>query len=119
MFRFRLLPTASVGLAVVSRRYHGFTNPAPRRRRLMMAALVGVTAASASAGLMWKRANAEAASSVKHAPRAERSDPLEEEPVKGEELDDDKAMESSGEEGQPEMKKKKPRSGFRDRKVVI
>lgn len=65
------------------------------------------------------RANAEAASSVKHAPRAERSDPLEEEPVKGEELDDDKAMESSGEEGQPEVKKKKPRSGFRDRKVVI
>ncbi|MGH0114607.1 UNVERIFIED_CONTAM: hypothetical protein FKN15_031092 [Acipenser sinensis] len=116
MFLFRLLPAASVGLAVVSRRYHGFTNPASSRRRLMMAALVGVTAASASAGLMWKRANAEAASSVKHAPRAERSDPLEEEPVKGEELDDDKAMESSGEEGQPEMKKKKPRSGFRDRK---
>ncbi|XP_041124406.1 calcium uptake protein 1, mitochondrial-like isoform X1 [Polyodon spathula] len=118
MFRFRLLPAASVGLAIVSRRYHGFANPVPRRRRLMMAALVGVTAASASTGLMWKRANAEAASSVKHAPRAERSDPLEEEPVKGEELDDDKAMESSGEEGQPEGKKKKPRSGFRDRKVM-
>ncbi|RXM35813.1 Calcium uptake protein 1, mitochondrial [Acipenser ruthenus] len=118
MFRFRLLPAASVGLAVVSRRYHGFTNPAPSRRRLMMAALVGVTAASASTGLMWKRANAEAASSVKHSPRSERSDPLDEEPVKGEELDDDKAMESSGEEGQPEGKKKKPRSGFRDRKVM-
>ncbi|MBN3285838.1 MICU1 protein, partial [Polyodon spathula] len=118
MFRFRLLPAASVGLAVVSRRYRGFTNPTPGRRRLMMAALVGVTAASASTGLMWKRANAEAASSVKHAPRTERSAPLEEEPVKGEELDDDKAMESSGEEGQPEVKKKKPRSGFRDRKVM-
>ncbi|XP_018083056.1 calcium uptake protein 1, mitochondrial isoform X3 [Xenopus laevis] len=110
MFRLRFIP-AVAGLAAVSRRYHGVANHTRSRRRLMMAAFVGATAVSASAGLLWKRANAEAQSSVKHNMREESSE-KEKEPE-----DTDQAVESSDEEQQQEGKKKK-RVGFRDRKVM-
>ncbi|KAG8435153.1 hypothetical protein GDO86_013196 [Hymenochirus boettgeri] len=112
MFRLRFIP-AIASLAAVSRRYHGVANTARSRRRLMLAALVGGTAVSASAGLLWKRANAEAQSSVKHNLREENS---EKEKHAG---DAEQAVESSDEDQQQEEgKKKKPRTGFRDRKVM-
>nr|XP_014341256.1 PREDICTED: calcium uptake protein 1, mitochondrial isoform X3 [Latimeria chalumnae] len=114
MFRFRLLP-AVAGLAAVTRRYHGVVHPTRNQRRLMMAAFAGVTAVTATSGLLWKRAHAEAASSVKPNSMAESSEKEEE----GEqETDEEKAVESSSEETVPEGKKKKARTGFRDRKVM-
>ncbi|MEE6488323.1 hypothetical protein FKM82_015195 [Ascaphus truei] len=115
MFRLRFLP-AVAGLAAVSRRYHGVANPARSRRRLMLAAFVGATAVSASAGLLWKRAHAEAQSSVKHNFRGEPNE-KEKEPEDRQNIEE-KAVESSEEDQQPEGKKKKPRTGFRDRKVM-
>nr|XP_015202165.1 PREDICTED: calcium uptake protein 1, mitochondrial isoform X1 [Lepisosteus oculatus] len=114
MFQLRLLPAATVGLVLVTRRHHGFTAPGPSRRRLMMAAAVAVTGMSASAGLLWKRAYAEVGSSVKHdmgpGPKGESG--------KEEESEEEQAVESSGDEAPAEGKKKKQRSGFRDRKVM-
>ncbi|XP_073537793.1 calcium uptake protein 1, mitochondrial [Phyllobates terribilis] len=115
MFRLRFLP-AVAGLATVSRRYHGVANPVHSRRRLMLAAFVGATAVSASAGLLWKRANAEAQSSVKHNLREENNAKAKE--AEDQENSDDQAVESSEEDQQPEGKKKKQRVGFRDRKVM-
>lgn len=55
MFRLRALSAVSVGLAQLSRRYHSGAVRESGRRRLMLAALAGVTGVSASAGLLWKR----------------------------------------------------------------
>uniref|UniRef100_M3ZTQ1 Calcium uptake protein 1, mitochondrial n=1 Tax=Xiphophorus maculatus TaxID=8083 RepID=M3ZTQ1_XIPMA len=116
MFRLRALSAVSVGLTQLSRRYHSRAASTSGRRRLMLAALAGVTGASASAGLLWNRAYADAGPSVQHSER-----------VAGEEADfvrdadSEKSVESSsGDEGaqDEEGKKKKPRSGFRDRKVM-
>ncbi|XP_069466623.1 LOW QUALITY PROTEIN: calcium uptake protein 1, mitochondrial [Ambystoma mexicanum] len=118
MFRLRFLP-AVAGLAAVSRRYHGVAHPASSRRRLMVAAFIGATAASASAGLLWKTAHAEARSSVKHNLRPE-SNEKEKDPEEKENMDDPdtKVAQSSDGEVQTEGKKKKQRTGFRDRKVM-
>lgn len=51
----RALSAVSVGLAQLSRRYHSGASQGFGRRRLMLAALAGVTGVSASAGLLWKR----------------------------------------------------------------
>ncbi|XP_014896228.1 calcium uptake protein 1, mitochondrial isoform X1 [Poecilia latipinna] len=115
MFRLRALSAVSVGLTQLSRRcYHSGAASTSGRRRLMLAALAGVTGASASAGLLWNRAYTDAGPSVQHSER-----------VAGEEADfvrdadSEKSVESSsGDEGDEEGKKKKPRSGFRDRKVM-
>ncbi|XP_054885571.1 calcium uptake protein 1, mitochondrial isoform X2 [Poeciliopsis prolifica] len=116
MFRLRALSAVSVGLTQLSRRYHSGAASTSGRRRLMLVALAGVTGASASAGLLWNRAYADAGPSVQHSER-----------VAGEEADfvrdtdSEKSVESSsGDEGtqDEEGKKKKPRSGFRDRKVM-
>ncbi|XP_032409257.1 calcium uptake protein 1, mitochondrial isoform X2 [Xiphophorus hellerii] len=116
MFRLRALSAVSVGLTQLSRRYHSGAASTSGQRRLMLAALAGVTGASASAGLLWNRAYADAGPSVQHSER-----------VAGEEADfvrdadSEKSVESSsGDEGaqDEEGKKKKPRSGFRDRKVM-
>ncbi|XP_035256464.1 calcium uptake protein 1, mitochondrial isoform X3 [Anguilla anguilla] len=123
MFRLRLLSAAALGLAQLSRRYHAGSAQGASRRRLMLAALVGVTGASASAGLLWTRANAESGSSVRH---EERADPEEAGPAKEAESEEEEVSEgaveaSSGGEDQEagsDEKKKKPRSGFRDRKVM-
>ncbi|XP_063290746.1 calcium uptake protein 1, mitochondrial [Pelobates fuscus] len=115
MFRLRFIP-AVAGLAAVSRRYHGSSNSARSRRRLMLAAFVGATAVSASAGLLWKRAYANGQSSVKHDFREEPSQ--KEKETKDEGDLEDHAVESSDEEQQSDGKKKKPRTGFRDRKVM-
>ncbi|XP_066549150.1 calcium uptake protein 1, mitochondrial [Amia ocellicauda] len=117
MFRWRLLPAAAVGLAMLSRRQHGFSAAGPSRRRVMMATVAGATGAAISAGLLWKRAYAEAASSVKHDFHAE----AREEAGKGDgsEEEEEQAVESGGEEGELlEARKKKQRLGFRDRKVM-
>lgn len=55
MFRLRALSAVSVGLAQLSRCYHTGAVRGPGRRKLMLAALAGVTGVSASAGLLWKR----------------------------------------------------------------
>lgn len=55
MFRVRALSAVSVGLAQLSRRYHSGAVRGSGQRRLMLAALAGVTGVSASAGLLWKR----------------------------------------------------------------
>ncbi|XP_025900810.1 calcium uptake protein 1, mitochondrial isoform X2 [Nothoprocta perdicaria] len=110
MLRFRLLPIAA-GLCAVIRRYHGTTCHPKARRRLVVAAFLGTTAATVSARFLWQRAYAED-SSVKHSPRAEASEKVKPE----EEESGRKAVASGDEEAQPEGKKK--RSGFRDRKVM-
>lgn len=122
MFRLRALTAASVGLAQMSRRYHSGAVRGPSRRRLMLAALAGVTGVSASAGLLWTRAHADAGPSVRHAEQAEAKEAdfaKDAESV----AESEKSVESSsegeeGEEGGGDEKKKKPRSGFRDRKVM-
>uniref|UniRef100_A0A8B9RTF6 Calcium uptake protein 1, mitochondrial n=1 Tax=Accipiter nisus TaxID=211598 RepID=A0A8B9RTF6_9AVES len=117
MFRLRFLPIAA-GLSAVSRRYHGMSYHPRTRRRLVVAAFIGTTAATASARFLWQRAYAEDSSSVKQDPRTEPSEKVkheEEEESSGSE--GRKAVASGDEEAQPEGKKKK-RSGFRDRKVM-
>ncbi|XP_047206757.1 calcium uptake protein 1, mitochondrial isoform X2 [Girardinichthys multiradiatus] len=118
MFRLRALSAVSVGLTQLSRRYHSGPVGGSGRRRLMLVALAGVTSVSASAGLLWKRAYADAGASVQHSEQVAR-----EEADFARDTDSEKSVESSsgdevaqdeGEEG----KKKKPRSGFRDRKVM-
>ncbi|XP_029376453.1 calcium uptake protein 1, mitochondrial isoform X2 [Echeneis naucrates] len=120
MFRLRVLSAVSVGLVQLSRRYHGGAVHVSGRRRLMLAALAGVTGVSASAGLLWTRANADAGPSVRH---SEQPAGQEADFVRESETESEKSVESTsgdkegGEEG-GEGKKKKPRSGFRDRKVM-
>ncbi|XP_030234137.1 calcium uptake protein 1, mitochondrial isoform X2 [Gadus morhua] len=126
MFRLRALSAASVGLALMSRRYHSGPVRTQGRRRLILAALAGVTGISASTGLLWTRAYADAGPSVRHAEGAEPE--AEEFPKDAEsDVESDKSVEAtSGEEegGEEEGgaggegKKKKVRSGFRDRKVM-
>lgn len=55
MFRLRAVSAVSVGLVQLSRRYHSGAVRGSGQRRLMLAALAGVTGVSASAGLLWKR----------------------------------------------------------------
>ncbi|KAL0983719.1 hypothetical protein UPYG_G00131780 [Umbra pygmaea] len=114
MFRLRALSAAAVGLAQFSRRYHGETfRGGTNRRKLMLAALVGVTGASASTGLLWTRAYADAGPSVKHDDHAEAE-------FREAEAESESSIEASGGEAGEEggVKKKKQRSGFRDRKVM-
>ncbi|XP_044276468.1 calcium uptake protein 1, mitochondrial isoform X3 [Varanus komodoensis] len=118
MFRVRFLP-AVAGLAAISRRRYGTAHSLRSHRRLMMVAFAGAAATTASAGLLWKRAHAEASSSVKHDIRAEPGEKTKNrDEVVNEESDDRKAVESSDEDVPTEGKKKKQRSGFRDRKVM-
>ncbi|XP_041922316.1 calcium uptake protein 1, mitochondrial isoform X2 [Alosa alosa] len=121
MFRLRALTVATVGMVQLSRRYHGNATRVPNRRRLLLAALAGVTGVTASTGLLWTRAYAEAAS-VTPEERAEEEEPMKDgAPDNG---SSDSALESSGgeeDEGEDrgtEGKKMKPRVGFRDRKVM-
>lgn len=122
MFRLRALSAVSVGLAQLSRRYHSGAVRESGRRRLMLAALAGVTGVSASAGLLWKRAYADAGSSVRHSEQVSGEEPdFGRHPDS--ETDSEKSVEaSSGDEDEKdeggEGKKKKQRSGFRDRKVM-
>uniref|UniRef100_A0A8B9KCJ3 Calcium uptake protein 1, mitochondrial n=1 Tax=Astyanax mexicanus TaxID=7994 RepID=A0A8B9KCJ3_ASTMX len=117
MYRLRALTAVTVGMAQSSRRFH--SSAAPQRRRLLLAAIAGVTGVSATTGLLWTRANAEAASSVRR-----EEELLEEESLKdvASEAESEGAVESgdSGDEedGGSEGKKKKQRIGFRDRKVM-
>uniref|UniRef100_A0A3P9GZB0 Calcium uptake protein 1, mitochondrial n=1 Tax=Oryzias latipes TaxID=8090 RepID=A0A3P9GZB0_ORYLA len=118
MFRLRALSAVSVGLTQVCRRYHGGAVRGPAQKRLMLAALVGVTGVSAGAGLLWKRAYADAGPSVQH---SERAGGEEADFVRDAGIESEKSVESTGggeEEKDEEGKKKKPRSGFRDRKVM-
>uniref|UniRef100_A0A3Q2SVX9 Calcium uptake protein 1, mitochondrial n=1 Tax=Fundulus heteroclitus TaxID=8078 RepID=A0A3Q2SVX9_FUNHE len=113
MFRLRALAAVSVGLTQLSRRFHSGAVGGSGRRRLMLTALAGVTGVSASTGLLWSRAYADAGPSVQHSEQAagEEADFVRD-------ADSEKSVESSsGDEGE-EGKKKKPRSGFRDRKVM-
>uniref|UniRef100_A0A673HGF9 Calcium uptake protein 1, mitochondrial n=1 Tax=Sinocyclocheilus rhinocerous TaxID=307959 RepID=A0A673HGF9_9TELE len=119
MYRLRALTAVTVGMVQLSRRHHTGAFRSYQRRRLMLAALAGVTGISASAGLLWTRAYAEAGPSVKHEEQMK-----EEEPLKDvvEEAESDGALESSSGEEEDEAgtegKKKKQRVGFRDRKVM-
>uniref|UniRef100_A0A671YSQ8 Calcium uptake protein 1, mitochondrial n=1 Tax=Sparus aurata TaxID=8175 RepID=A0A671YSQ8_SPAAU len=121
MFRLRALSAVSVGLVQLSRRYHSGAVRGSGRRRLMLAALAGVTGVSASAGLLWKRAYADSGPSVQHTehPGTEQADFVRDTEA---EMDSEKSVEaSSGDEDSKDEgvgKKKKPRSGFRDRKVM-
>ncbi|XP_029925899.1 calcium uptake protein 1, mitochondrial isoform X3 [Myripristis murdjan] len=122
MFRLRALSAVSVGMVQLCRRYHSGAMRGSGRRRLMLATLAGVTGVSASAGLLWTRAYADAGPSVRHAEQPERE---EADFVKDQEPDteSEKSVEASSgdeeeKEGGGEGKKKKPRSGFRDRKVM-
>ncbi|XP_005048044.1 PREDICTED: calcium uptake protein 1, mitochondrial isoform X1 [Ficedula albicollis] len=113
MLRLRFVPVAAA-LAAVSRRYHG-TAPRPgARRRLLVAAFLGTSAATASARFLWQRAYAE--DSVRHGPRAEPGEKVKHEEEE-EESSGRRAVASGDGEAPPEGKKKK-RSGFRDRKVM-
>ncbi|XP_053189088.1 calcium uptake protein 1, mitochondrial [Scomber japonicus] len=121
MFRLRALSAVSVGLGQLSRRYHSGAARGSGRRRLMLAALAGVTGVSASAGLLWTRAYADAGPSVGHfeKPGGEEADFVKD---TDSETESEKSVEASnGDEATDdggEGKKKKPRSGFRDRKVM-
>ncbi|XP_068597331.1 calcium uptake protein 1, mitochondrial [Brachionichthys hirsutus] len=126
MFRLRALSAVSVGLAQLPRRFHSGTVRACGRKKLLLAALAGVTGVSTSAGLAWKRAYADAGPSVQHSehPGREGADLVKDaDPY----TDSEKSVEASrGDEGTTdeakdegvEGKKKKARSGFRDRKVM-
>ncbi|XP_009994694.1 PREDICTED: calcium uptake protein 1, mitochondrial isoform X2 [Chaetura pelagica] len=117
MFRPRVL----AALSALSRRFQGTAqHPRARPRLVMVAAFIGTTAATASARLLWQRARAEDSSSVKHNPRPEPGEKIkhEEEEEESSSTEGRKAVASGEEEAQPEGKKKKQRSGFRDRKVM-
>ncbi|XP_041032358.1 calcium uptake protein 1, mitochondrial isoform X2 [Carcharodon carcharias] len=108
MFHFRMLPALAV-LGNFSRQYYRAAAPNKHRHKLMMITFAGVTAVSATTGLLWKRAYAEGASSVKRTPRPDCFGVKEEQ-------SDEKAVKSQEEDAQIEKKKK--RQGFRDRKVM-
>ncbi|TRY81260.1 hypothetical protein DNTS_027998, partial [Danionella cerebrum] len=116
MFRLRVLTASTIAMVQLSRRYHTGTFQSYQRRRLMLAALAGMTGFSASAGFLWTSAYAETGSSVKHDGQL-----LEEDLLSNvtEEVEAESALESSGGEEEDEAglegKKKKPRVGFRDR----
>lgn len=55
MFRLRALTAATVGMVQLSRRHHSGAFRSHQRRRVMLAALAGVTGITASAGIMWTR----------------------------------------------------------------
>ncbi|XP_023267400.1 calcium uptake protein 1, mitochondrial isoform X4 [Seriola lalandi dorsalis] len=122
MFRLRVLSAVSVGLVQLSRRYHSGAVRVSGRRRLMLAALAGVTGVSASAGLLWKRAYADAGPSVRHSeqPGGQEADFVRD---TDSETESEKSVEATSGDNDAkdeagEGKKKKPRSGFRDRKVM-
>ncbi|XP_022599591.1 calcium uptake protein 1, mitochondrial isoform X3 [Seriola dumerili] len=122
MFRLRALSAVSVGLVQLSRRYHSGAVRVSGRRRLMLAALAGVTGVSASAGLLWKRAYADAGPSVRHSeqPGGQEADFVRD---TDSETESEKSVEATSGDNETkdeagEGKKKKPRSGFRDRKVM-
>ncbi|XP_033835370.1 calcium uptake protein 1, mitochondrial isoform X1 [Periophthalmus magnuspinnatus] len=122
MYRSRALSAVSFGLAQLSRRYHSGAGRGTGHRRLMLATLAGVTGASVSAGLMWKRAYADAGPSVQHteAQRKEEAD-FGNETQSVTESDQSVEASSGDEESKEEGeggRKKKQRSGFRDRKVM-
>lgn len=54
MFRLNAL-SALAELAVGSRWYHGASQPAQTKRRLMLVAFLGASAVTASTGLLWKK----------------------------------------------------------------
>ncbi|NXE68523.1 MICU1 protein, partial [Calcarius ornatus] len=115
MFRLRFLPAAA-GLAAVARRSHG-TAPHPgTRRRLLLAAFLGTSAATASARFLWQRAYAE--DSVRHGPRAEPGEKMKQEEEEESSSSEGRRAVASGDEEAPAEGKKKKRSGFRDRKVM-
>ncbi|NXK67728.1 MICU1 protein, partial [Sylvietta virens] len=114
MLRLRFLPVAT-GLAAVSRRYHGTAQNSGTRRRLMVVAFLGTTAATASARFLWQRAFAE--DSVRHGPRAEPGEKVKHKEEESSSSESRRAM-TSGDEEVPQEGKKKKRSGFRDRKVM-
>ncbi|XP_051897271.1 calcium uptake protein 1, mitochondrial isoform X3 [Pristis pectinata] len=108
MFHFRILPAMAV-LGNFSRQYYRAASTTNKRQhRLMMVTFAGVTAVSATAGLLWKRVHAEGAASVKHVPRTGSSGAEEQK-------DGGEAVKPQEEDGQNEKKK---RRGFRDRKVM-
>ncbi|XP_076784281.1 calcium uptake protein 1, mitochondrial-like, partial [Arvicanthis niloticus] len=112
MFRLNAL-SALAELAVGSRWYHGASQPAQTKRRLMLVAFLGASAVTASTGLLWKKAHAESPPCV----NSKKADPGE----KGKTKDSGEVSSHEGRaadavaEPYPEEKKKK-RSGFRDRK---
>ncbi|XP_038638629.1 calcium uptake protein 1, mitochondrial isoform X1 [Scyliorhinus canicula] len=108
MFHFRMLPAVAV-LGNFSRQYYRATAQNRHRRKLMMMTFAGVTAVSATTGLLWNRAHAEGAPSVKRTPRP---DCFKDKAEEG----DEQAVNSQEEDVQIEKKKK--RRGFRDRKVM-
>uniref|UniRef100_A0A8C4PRD2 Calcium uptake protein 1, mitochondrial n=1 Tax=Equus asinus TaxID=9793 RepID=A0A8C4PRD2_EQUAS len=114
MFRLNSL-SALAELAVSSRWYHGGSQPTQMRRRVMMVAFLGASAVTASTGLLWKRALAEAPPSVNNL-KSELGDKGKNKD-EGEVHNHEKKAADSYLEPCTEEKKKK-RSGFRDRKVM-
>ncbi|XP_061766480.1 calcium uptake protein 1, mitochondrial isoform X2 [Nerophis ophidion] len=120
MFRLRALSALWVGVAHFSRRYHqNGTVRGSGQKRIMVAALAGVTGVSASAGLLWKRAYADAGPSVQHSEMQDGEADF----VKDSESESEKSVKASSGDDEAknengEGKKKKPRIGFRDRKVM-
>ncbi|XP_035387186.1 calcium uptake protein 1, mitochondrial isoform X4 [Electrophorus electricus] len=118
MYRLQMLAAVTVGVAQHTRRFHGSVR-APHQRRLLLAAMAGVTGASTATALFWTRAHAEAGSSAKLEEKLR-----EEGSLHSMEAESDSTVESSSggeeeeEEAGSEGKKKKQRIGFRDRKVM-
>ncbi|CAH6789717.1 Micu1 [Phodopus roborovskii] len=113
MFRLNTL-SALAELAVGSRWYHGASQPAQTKRRLMMVAFLGASAVTASTGLLWKKAHAESPTCVnnKKTDTGDKSKAKDQEEV----CSHEGRAADTGTEPCPEEKKK--RSGFRDRKVM-
>ncbi|KAM5236051.1 calcium uptake protein 1, mitochondrial isoform 1-T1 [Ctenodactylus gundi] len=114
MFRLNSL-SALAELAVGSRWYHGASQPAQTRRRLMMVAFLGASAVTASTGLLWRRAHAESPPYVNNLKTD--TDDKGKNKDEGDVYNHEKKPSDSALEPYPEEKKKK-RSGFRDRKVM-
>ncbi|XP_027021756.1 calcium uptake protein 1, mitochondrial isoform X3 [Tachysurus fulvidraco] len=116
MYRVRALTAVTFGMVQCFRRVHRASTRPPQHRRLLLAALAGVTGISATTGLLWNKAYAEAASSVKL-----EEELHEEEAAKDANADSDSVVESGSSDEDDESsegKKKKQRVGFRDRKVM-
>ncbi|XP_046725325.1 calcium uptake protein 1, mitochondrial isoform X1 [Silurus meridionalis] len=119
MYRVRALTAVTIGMVQRSRRVHSGSTRSPQYRRLLLAALAGATGISATTGLLWTKAYAEPASSVKLEEELREDAASKDVNAESDGMVESDSSDDEGEEGESsEGKKKKQRVGFRDRKVM-
>ncbi|KAI5611613.1 calcium uptake protein 1, mitochondrial isoform X3 [Silurus asotus] len=119
MYRVRALTAVTIGMVQRSRRMHSGSTRSPQYRRLLLAALAGATGISATTGLLWTKAYAEPASSVKLEEELREDAASKDINTESDGMVESDSSDDEGSEGESsEGKKKKQRVGFRDRKVM-